>query len=144
VFDEATLSIPFVTHNSDLFALMLPQLEVALEERSSERSLTDDVRAALGRSMSGERPSVERIAKELGMSSRTLQRRLEGLGATYQSLLDEVRRDSARRLLAKTDLDAEEVAFLLGFEELNSFTRAFQTWEGTTPKQWRGAERARH
>jgi AraC-like DNA-binding protein len=143
VLDEAALSEPFVTHNSDLLTLMVPQLEVALQERKNERSLADDVRVALSRSMSGDRPSVEKIAKELGMSSRTLQRRLESVGATYQGLLDEVRRESARRLLAKTDIDAEEVAFLLGFEELNSFTRAFHGWEGTTPKQWRGAERAR-
>ena len=144
VLDEGALNTPFITHNSDLLALMLPQLEVALEERSNERSLVDEVRLALSRNMSGERPSVEKIAKELGMSSRTLQRRLEGAGATYQGVLDAVRRESARRLLSKTDIDAEEVAFLLGFEEFNSFTRAFYAWEGTTPKQWRGAERARH
>jgi AraC-like DNA-binding protein len=71
------------------------------------------------------------------MSPRTLQRRLEELGTTYQRLLDDVRRRSARRLLTNTDLDSGEVAFLLGFEELNSFTRAFHGWEGTTPTRWR-------
>jgi AraC-like DNA-binding protein len=71
------------------------------------------------------------------MSGRTLQRRLEELGTSYQALLDEVRRRSARRLLVKTDLDTGEVAFLLGFEELNSFTCAFHAWEGTTPARWR-------
>jgi AraC-like DNA-binding protein len=71
------------------------------------------------------------------MSQRTLQRRLRELGTSYQKLLDEVRHRSARRLLADTDLAAGEIAFLLGFEELNSFTRAFTSWEGTTPNQWR-------
>jgi AraC-like DNA-binding protein len=71
------------------------------------------------------------------MSPRTLQRRLEQLGTSYQRLLDDVRRDTARRLLVDTDLDAGEVAFFLGFEELNSFTRAFHAWEGVTPKRWR-------
>jgi AraC-like DNA-binding protein len=141
VFDEAALSERFVTHNSDVLSLLLSGLEGALREEVAGRSLADDVRVALRRSMSGERPSVDRIGKQLGMSSRTLQRRLEGEGATYQGLLDEVRRESARRLLANTDVDPEEVAFLLGFEEANSFTRAFQAWEGTTPKQWRGAGR---
>lgn len=144
VFDEAALSVPFVTHNSDVLSLLLAGLEGALQEQRPGRSLADDVRAALRRSMSGERPSVDKIAKQVGMSSRTLQRRLEGEGETYQGLLDEVRRDSARRLLALAlendvePLDVEEVAFLLGFEEANSFNRAFQAWEGTTPKQWRG------
>jgi AraC-like DNA-binding protein len=71
------------------------------------------------------------------MSPRTLQRRLEQLGTSYQRLLDDVRRDTARRLLVDTDLDAGEVAFFLGFEELNSFTRAFHAWEGVTPSRWR-------
>ncbi len=137
VFDEGVLSEPFITHNSDVLSLLLSGLESALHEQASERSLADDVRVALRRNLSGERPSVDKIAKVLGMSARTLQRRLEGEGATYQGLLDDVRRESARRLLANTDVDAEEVAFLLGFEEANSFTRAFQAWEGTTPKQWR-------
>jgi AraC-like DNA-binding protein len=56
-------------------------------------------------------------------------------------LLDEVRRDASRRLLANTDLDANEIAFLLGFEELNSFSRAFHGWEGATPIQWRETHR---
>ena len=77
------------------------------------------------------------------MTPRTLQRRLEAVGTTYQELLDDVRRQSARRLLSNTDLDAGEVAFLLGFEELNSFTRAFHTWEGTTPTRWRASDNAR-
>jgi AraC-like DNA-binding protein len=102
----------------------------------------DDVRLALSRSMSGERPSVDKIAKDLGMSGRTLQRKLESLGATYQGVLDEVRQKSARHLLSKTDIDPEEVAFLLGFEELNSFTRAFQVWEAGRPSS--GAEPSGH
>ena len=66
-----------------------------------------------------------------------MQRRLGELGTTYQDLLDGVRRQSARRLLADTDLGAGEVAFLLGFEEVNSFMCAFHTWEGITPARWR-------
>ena len=143
VFDAKALAEPFVTRNAALLEIIVPGLDAALNEasqRGARRSLTDDVRSALSQRISGERPAVEKVAKSLGMSGRTLQRRLEELGTTYQALLDDVRRRSARRLLAKTDLDAGEVAFLLGFEELNSFTRAFQGWEGMTPLRWR----ARH
>ena len=97
----------------------------------------------IGRCMHGDKPTIERVARELRTSTRTLQRRLRDAGTTYQALLDDVRRRSARRLLANTKLDAGEVAFLLGFEELNSFTRAFHVWEGTTPTRWREAEAAR-
>ena len=141
VLSESALARPLVTHNADLLAVLLPALDAELQGRSS-RTLLDDVRTALSRCMSGEKPSVERIAEGLGMSPRTLQRRLGELGATYQELLDAVRRDTSRRLLANTDLDASEVAFLVGFEELNSFSRAFHNWEGVTPNRWRGGQRA--
>jgi AraC-like DNA-binding protein len=137
VFDEAALALPLVTHNAALLTVLVPGLESALERDGKARTLVDDVRVALGQRICGERPAVEKIAKALGMSPRTLQRRLGELGTTYQKLLDDVRHRSARRLLANTDLGAGEVAFLLGFEELNSFTRAFHTWEGKTPTSWR-------
>jgi AraC-like DNA-binding protein len=141
VLDEALLELPLLTHNAQLLALIVPGLELALEQEGARRTLADDVRAALGRGICGERPAVERVSKSLGMSPRTLQRRLGELGTSYQKLLDEVRRRSACRLLANTDLGAGEVAFLLGFEELNSFTRAFHSWEGTTPARWRATAR---
>jgi AraC-like DNA-binding protein len=61
--------------------------------------------------------------------------------ASFHCADDEVRRDTARRRLIHTNLYRGEVAFLLGFEELNSFTRAFHAWEGMTPARWREAER---
>jgi AraC-like DNA-binding protein len=137
VLSEGALAEPFVTHNADLLALLLPGLDAELAEHDRGRSLADDVRLALRRRMCGGRPSIDRIARDLRLSARTLQRRLGKAGTTYQQLLDEVRHHSARLLLARTDLDASEVAFLLGFEELNSFTRAFHGWEGTTPTRYR-------
>jgi AraC-like DNA-binding protein len=137
VFEEKALAEPFRTHNAELLEVLVPGLESALEEAGGARTLVDDVRSALLRGICGERPAVEKVAKALGMSARTLQRRLEEHGTSYQQLLDDVRHRSARRLLANTDLDSGEVAFLLGFEEHNSFTRAFQGWEGTTPARWR-------
>ena len=116
---------------------MLPGLEAALKERKGGSTLPEEVKTALGRRMRGERPTLDKIAREIGMSPRTLQHRLQEVGTSYQDLLDEARRASARRLLAETDLEAGEVAFLLGFEELNSFTREFRSWEGTPPSQWR-------
>jgi AraC-like DNA-binding protein len=141
VFDETALGLPLVTHNPQLLAVIVPGLESALAETGRSRTLADDVRIAISETISGERPAVEKVAKSLGMSPRTLQRRLGELGTTYQKLLDQVRHRSARRLLSKTDLGPAEVAFLLGFEEQNSFTRAFHGWEGTTPVRWRATAR---
>jgi AraC-like DNA-binding protein len=140
VYEAKALDEPFVTHNAELLEVIVPGLEAALNAGAGARSLADDVRSTLSQQISGERPAVEMVARALGMSARTLQRRLEELGTSYQELLDDVRRRSARRLLANTDLDAGEVAFLLGFEEVNSFARAFHAWEGTTPTRWRASQ----
>jgi AraC-like DNA-binding protein len=137
VFDEAVLALPMVHRNAQLLAVLVPGLEQALLHDDRVRTLADDVRMALSETMCGDRPAVTKIAKSLGMSARTMQRRLGELGTTYQDLLDDVRRQSARRFLADTDLATGEVAFLLGFEEVNSFARAFHAWEGITPARWR-------
>ena len=143
MLEEAALAEPFVTYNSELQALLVSGLEDALSARAKERSQAGEVRAALRHSMSGDRPTLDKIAKVLGVSSRTLQRRLGHEGTAYQSLLDEVRHESARRLLAKTDVEAEEVAFLLGFEEYNSFTRAFSSL-GRDNTQTMARQRTQH
>jgi AraC-like DNA-binding protein len=137
VFDAHTLDEPFGTHNEKLLAEMLPQLESALAENAEERTLPGRVRTVIGRTMRSRRPSVQAVAKAMSMSPRTLQRRLGETGTTFQELLDTVRKHTARRLLATTELDPGEIAFFLGFEEVNSFSRAFHVWEGTTPARWR-------
>lgn len=141
VLDERLLTRPFVTRNADVVAMLVPALEDALAETAAGPSIVEDVRVVLNRCMTGERPSVEKVSREMRMSPRTLQRRLGELGTSYQLLLDDVRRGASRRLLAHTDLDAGEIAFLLGFEELNSFSRAFVAWEGATPSRWREGRR---
>jgi AraC-like DNA-binding protein len=141
VLDEAALARPFLTRNADLYEVLLPELEAVLRERLGSSTLADDVRSVLRHSMSGERPSVEKVAEAMRLSPRTLQRRLTEQETSYQKLLDDMRDHTARRLLIDTDLDAGEIAFLPGFDELNSFTRAFHGWEGATPARWRQSQR---
>jgi len=138
VLDAKLLARPFVTRNADVVAMLVPALESALAE-SASRSIADDLRAFLRQRMTGEHHSLQEASRAMSMSARTLQRRLGELGTSYQMILDDVRRDASRRLLQSTDLDAGEIAFLLGFEQLNSFSRAFVGWEGATPSRWREA-----
>jgi AraC-like DNA-binding protein len=137
IFHRSALATPFVTADVEAFSRVVPGLEAELVGRSRTRSLRDDVRVAIARNMSRGRPSVEVVARRLHLSPRTLQRRLGDERTTYQQQLDQVRRTSARRLLANTELDTVDIAFLLGFEEPNSFARAFRSWERTTPVRWR-------
>ena len=71
------------------------------------------------------------------MSGRTLQRRLADQGYSYQTLVDESRRQLAKRLLQQTDFSLVEVAFMTGFSEQSAFARAFKRWAGQTPRSYR-------
>ncbi|MEL7361966.1 MAG: AraC family transcriptional regulator [Bacteroidota bacterium] len=82
-------------------------------------------------------PTLSAVARHLGMSVRTLQRRLADEGHSYQTLVDEARRRLARRLLKDTDSSLAEVAFMTGFSEQSAFTRAFKRWAGQTPRSFR-------
>lgn len=137
VYDRADLDLPFITHDQDHLAELVPALEASLQELSATTSLRDKVWNVLARGMRGGHLRMAQVADALHLSPRTLQRKLGEAGTSYQQLLDQVRRHLARRLLDATDLDTGEIAFLLGFEELNSFNRAFRQWEGETPTRWR-------
>jgi AraC-like DNA-binding protein len=142
VFSTATLELPFVSRSVDVETIFSSSnTESALASMVGAVPFVEDVRNALRRILAGGRPSVEKLAMALRMSARTLQRRLGEEHTSYQRLLDDERERTARRLLSDTDLETGEIAFVLGFEELNSFSRAFQAWAGSTPTRWRGDRR---
>ena len=86
---------------------------------------------------------MEDIADALYVSSRTLQRRLQDAESSFQKVLEEARHRLARHYLNNSVLELNEAAYLLGYEDANSFVRAFRTWEGTPPARWREMQRAR-
>lgn len=143
VFDAASLEDAFQTHNPELVGLLLPGLEAAFGRYKAEASWAAEVQLAIHAQLKGMRPGVERVARAMGLGARTLQRRLKEAGTSYQEQLDHVRHLTARQMLERTDLEQGEIAFYLGFEESNSFARAFRTWEGMSPTQWRQVVRDR-
>jgi AraC-like DNA-binding protein len=130
----------FISYNAELLEIVIPALEKSLEEQQSRKSLTEMVKWMVKQNLSGGRPDIQLIAGELGMSERTLQRRLTDEGSSFKQLLTETRREQAREFLIDPALDIKEVAFLLGYEDQNSFYRAFRLWEGDTPANWRAEQ----
>jgi AraC-like DNA-binding protein len=137
VLHTADLDQPFPNHNAELLEMLDPQLDKALKDRSPQSSISEQVKWILRRLLAGARPDVSAVARELGLGDRTLQRRIDDDGTTFRKLLLEARQELAREYLNRPDIDVAEVAFLLGYEDSNSFYRAFRTWERTTPSQWR-------
>jgi len=137
VFRSSDLDLPFVTHNEELVAMIGTQLESELKSRNTSMNVGEQVKDALRQSLAGKRPTLQDVAQELGMGARTLQRRLTDAGFTFQQLVEDTRRELARHYLKQRAVELNEAAFLLGFEDANSFFRAFQVWEGTSPGEWR-------
>ncbi|WP_238367201.1 AraC family transcriptional regulator [Mesobacterium pallidum] len=114
-------------------------LEGQLGQVPRDDGLAQRVRDQVGAGLSEGVPTLAETAAELGMSSRTLQRRLSGDGLAYQDLVGTTRRALAEHLLSRTDYALAEVAFLTGFSDQSTFTRAFRRWTGQTPASFRRA-----
>lgn len=137
VFRGSDLDRPFTTYNADLLAVIGAQLDGELQKRNVSADVGEQVKNTIKRSLAGKRPMLQSVARELGMSVRTLQRRLTDAKLTFQKLVEDARRELAHHYLRQSTVELNETAFLLGYEDTNSFFRAFQLWEGTTPGEWR-------
>jgi AraC-like DNA-binding protein len=137
VFEKADVDRPFLTHNADLLAMVAPQREAELSQQLAQKTLTEQVKGILKKLLAGQRPALQDVARELRLSTRTLQRRLTAERAKFQQLVEEARRELAQHYLLHSSLELNETAYLLGYEDSNSFFRAFHQWEGTSPGEWR-------
>jgi AraC-like DNA-binding protein len=142
VFRAGDAQRPFVTRNAELLAMLAPQLEEELKQEKADENFAERVRLAIQEKLTGRRPTIDDIASALHISSRTLQRRLQEEGHSFQRVLDEARHQLARHYLNNSYLELNEAAYLLGYEDGNSFVRAFRTWEGIPPARWREQQRA--
>jgi AraC-like DNA-binding protein len=84
---------------------------------------------------------ADEISRKLGMSQRTLARRLAAEGLTFAGILDELKLELAKRYLQDEDLRISQIAWLLGYRESSAFTHAFHRWFGKTPRQMRAKEK---
>jgi AraC-like DNA-binding protein len=143
MFQLADLDKRFVTYNAELLEILVPELDRRLEELSHRASLPDQVKWVLRRRLTAGRPDIRSVATELAMSERSLQRALTDEGMTFQGLLSETRHQLALEYLADPRLAIIEVAYMLGYEDQNSFFRAFRQWEDLTPSAWRASRAGR-
>jgi len=141
VFRVSDATKPFVTRNAELFDMLAPQFEEQLRQYKDEDGFMDLVRRTIQDRLTGHRPSINAVAEALHMGPRTLQRRLQDSGSSFQRVLDEARHEMARYYLSNSALELNEAAYLLGFEDPNSFGRAFRSWEGIPPSDWRQTHR---
>lgn len=133
-FAAADLDRPVPGADRGLLPIVQRHLDELLAAGATESGWIDEVRNAVAQSVCDGPPSIETIAKKLGLSVRTLQRRLGEQGVVFKTMVDEIRRDLALRYLASGTSDLTEIAFLVGYSELSAFDRAFRRWTGSTPR----------
>ena len=130
---------PLPTGNRDL-AAMHDRALVEQLARLDKKDVMARCRASLLERMTSGDLSEDNLARDLNMSRRSLQRRLAEAEATYQSLVDETRRDMALRYLEDPGKSATDIAFLLGYSQQSAFTRAFRRWTGKSPSAYRSSK----
>jgi len=142
--DEATIAtIVPPTPTPGLAAYLAEQAEGLVGHVDRDGGILGQTRAAIARDLANGFVGMPAIARTLGMHPRTLRRSLEAEGASFATLVDELRREQAVRLLRSSQLSITEIGLMLGFSETSAFTRAFRRWFGESPRTFRsGAARA--
>jgi AraC-like DNA-binding protein len=137
-FEEKVRQLPVVSADPYLHELLTTYCEEALQNRPSvsgpfRSSVENEITPLLphGTVRAGE------IAQRLGMSQRTLARRLESEGLSFSEVLEHLRRDLANRYLADDDLSISQIAWLLGYKEVGALSHAFKRWTGRAPSEVR-------
>lgn len=137
-----TLSIkdakkPFISQNDAMWDYFEPELRRRLSELEVDDSFVAKVRSALIELLPGGESGIEDVAKKLGISKRTLQRKLSEEKTTFQKQLNYIRELLAKHYIMNNEMTTDEIAYLLGYQDSNSFLRAFQLWTGMNISSYR-------
>ena len=136
IFKEKYLDYTFPKKSTHLSNFLTNHLEQLLSKLKKKESLSEQVKQIVEKSLSSGAFDAQHIASELHMSRPTLYRKLKSEGRAFHEIVDKVRKDKAMLLLDKNQHTLSEIAFLLGFSELSSFSRAFKKWTGSSPAKF--------
>lgn len=120
-----------------LLGILTEQADKRLAELKAEKPFTQEIEALVIRALHSGAVNINWVAEELSLSRQTVYRRLKAEETTFQTLLDELRQRLAKQHLRSSRWSLTETAYLLGFSELSTFTRAFKRWTGLSPGQYR-------
>lgn len=137
LFSPETLAQPNILGDVGISRYLMSHLDKELSEIADEAPLVAETKDAIAQALSEGAPKMSDIARGLGLSARSFHRRLSEHGMSFQALTEETRRDLAEGLLRDDRHSLAEIAFLTGFAEQSSFTRAFKRWVGLTPASYR-------
>jgi len=141
-FSNDTLALPLLTEDRHLLETLRPICDEAAKERKTPKgTLRASVEDELHRLLPHGKARREIVARRLGMSARTLSRRLAGEGTSYDEIVDHLRRSLALQYIKERTISLSQIAWLLGYEGSTSFNHAFVRWTGRSPSTARNEKR---
>jgi AraC-like DNA-binding protein len=145
IFPEHVASLPIVGADTHLNKLLRQYADEALPSRPQrDNSIRGHVERVILQLLPHGKANTAEVARQLGLSRRTLSRSLSAEGVTFTKILEELRAALARRYLRDRALPISEMAWLLGYREIGSFTHAFKRWTGMSPSEFRSSDRPRN
>jgi AraC-like DNA-binding protein len=139
VIDRALLEARTVNHDAEFHALLQKQAEKRASRIAQTQTYSERVREVLLQGAASRSADMNAVARVLGLSARSLRRRLSEEGASFAQVLQGALATQARALLADEARSIEDTAYAMGFSEPSAFHRAFKRWTGLTPKAYRGS-----
>ncbi|WP_425045850.1 AraC family transcriptional regulator [Primorskyibacter sp. S87] len=140
-FRREDLNLPLMTADNELYQVLVESCESVIGHKSRNVApIIVDVERAIAERLATGEASQDSVARALGMSPRTLARRLSDENTTFFKTLEELRVSLAMSYLKDSDLVLAEIAFLLGYAGQSSFNDAFKRWTGRTPGQFRAED----
>ncbi|WP_432754233.1 AraC family transcriptional regulator [Pseudomonas sp. WMBT8] len=136
VLETRWLDVPLPNHHALALRQAIGLLELESAELHRKMDLIQAVERAISRDLQGSQ--LEKVARDLNMSGRTLRRRLTDHGLTFEALLEQVRRSRTMGLLGNPGLSIERITQEVGYSDVRSFRRAFKRWTGLSPSAFRG------
>lgn len=136
-FSSEDAQRPFITSNALMWSFFEGDLKTRLFELDAQANTTQRLKSLLLEALPVGDYSSESMAKKLAMSKRTLQRKLAEENQNFNGILQKVREELAEHYLLESNISLSEISFLLGYTEPNSFFRAYNSWKGVSPGQYR-------
>ena len=137
VFQREVIDHAVQAADDELLKILKRYCRQILGQPTGPKDLSFEVRELITALLPSGQPTIDNVARELGMSARTLRRRLADEGLVYKHLLDDLRQKLALSYLSDKSISLKQVAYLLGYADLAAFNHAFHRWTGASPSTYR-------
>lgn len=141
VFTKDDLLIPFKTGDALMLSYLEPEMERKINNLSASESISTLIKSMIVKLLPQEDCSIEAVSKKIGYSTRTIQRKLMAEGTTFRALQTEARMELGKYWIKNTNMTTDEIAFSLGYNETNSFLRAFSSYTGLSVTDFKKSEK---